>query len=473
MFDLRNKNKQLAKRPSTSVSPVGLFSKRARTAILSICAVALVCFVLLPFGLDRIGTANTHAAYALTEPTAGSPTPMPAARIAVVGQEGQEDGESAAPSPSDEIQVSNYSLLQLNDDYPAVESLQLRLMELGYLDSDEPGTKYNEATAAAVAMFQRTLDTPITGIADSELQTKLYSSDAANYEVRLGDDGTDVRAIQKLLHGLGYYDGKINGYFGIATEEALKSFQQRNGLDEDGIYNLDDRDILYSGDARPYHDPTPTPKPTSTPKPAKTPKPTKTPKPAKTASPGKTSAPVEKTPKPTPIDGGLIVDPAVPELTPEPEVVVTPAPTDPPSDGGKEYPTGGDFNASGDVAGVISVAQAQIGKRYVRGDEGPNTFDCSGLIYYCLTKNGVSVGRRSAASYSQNESWTLITSMSDLEKGDLLFFRDDKSSRVSHVGLYIGGGKMIDASSSLGEVVKRSCKTDYWTRNFVCARRVF
>ena len=98
---MRNKNKQLAKRPSTSVSPVGLFSKRARTAILSICAVALVCFVLLPFGLDRIGTANTHAAYALTEPTAGSPTPTPAARIAVVGQEGQEDGESAAPSPSD------------------------------------------------------------------------------------------------------------------------------------------------------------------------------------------------------------------------------------------------------------------------------------------------------------------------------------------------------------------------------------
>ena len=122
---------------------------------------------------------------------------------------------------------------------------------------------------------------------------------------------------------------------------------------------------------------------------------------------------------------------------------------------------------------MISVAQAQIGKRYVRGDEGPNTFDCSGLIYYCLTKNGVSVGRRSAASYSQNESWTLITSMSDLEKGDLLFFRDDNSSRVSHVGLYIGGGKMIDASSRNGEVVRRSCKTDYWTRNFVCARRVF
>ena len=63
--------------------------------------------------------------------------------------------------------------------------------------------------------------------------------------------------------------------------------------------------------------------------------------------------------------------------------------------------------------------------------------------------------------------------MSDLKKGDLLFFRDDDSSRVSHTGIYIGGGTMIDASSSNGKVVKRSCTTSYWTRNFVCARRVF
>ena len=39
--------------------------------------------------------------------------------------------------------------------------------------------------------------------------------------------------------------------------------------------------------------------------------------------------------------------------------------------------------------------------------------------------------------------------------------------------IYIGGGTMIDASSSNGKVVKRSCTTAYWTRNFVCARRVF
>ena len=63
--------------------------------------------------------------------------------------------------------------------------------------------------------------------------------------------------------------------------------------------------------------------------------------------------------------------------------------------------------------------------------------------------------------------------MNDVRKGDLLFFKSDSSSQVSHVAIYIGGGKMIDASSSNGKVVRRSATSDYWERNFVCARRVF
>ncbi len=444
---MQNKNRQLQKKPPKGIGPVGLFSKRARTCLLTLCAIALVCFVLLPLGLDRIGAVNIHSAFAMANfDSAPSPTPQ-VLDESVAPAVGEAPAATPTPSPMDAVQVFNYSLLQLHDDYPAVETLQLRLMELGYLDSDEPGTTYNEATMEAVSMFQRTLDTQITGIADSELQTRLYSSEATVYEVRLGAEGSDVRSMQNLLKELGYYEGKVNGYFGVATEEALKQFQQKNGMDTDGIFNLDDRDLLYSDDAKPKIDPTPTPKPTQ--------------------KPAATKKPSSATPKPSKTDSGSA---GTSERTP--------APTDPPSGGNssaeeEQYPTGGSFNASGDVSGVISVASAQVGKRYVRGDEGPNTFDCSGLVYYCLTQNGVSVGRRSASSYSQNESWALISSMSDLKKGDLLFFRDDDSSRVSHTGIYIGGGTMIDASSSNGKVVKRSCTTSYWTRNFVCARRVF
>ena len=101
---------------------------------------------------------------------------------------------------------------------------------------------------------------------------------------------------------------------------------------------------------------------------------------------------------------------------------------------------------------------------------GPKVFDCSGLVYYCLRQAGVSVDRLSAAGYSSYSKWKNITSVGSLQRGDLLFFRSDESSAVSHTGIYIGGGMMIDASSSQGKVVKRALSS-YWKRNFVNARR--
>ena len=60
--------------------------------------------------------------------------------------------------------------------------------------------------------------------------------------------------------------------------------------------------------------------------------------------------------------------------------------------------------------------------------------------------------------------------MSDLQIGDLLFFSTNGKA-VGHTGIYIGGGEMIDASSSNGKVVQRSCFTSFWEANFVVARR--
>ena len=121
---------------------------------------------------------------------------------------------------------------------------------------------------------------------------------------------------------------------------------------------------------------------------------------------------------------------------------------------------------------MISCAENQLGDPYVLGDEGPDSFDCSGLVYYCLKKAGVSVSRRSAHSYSENNSWTLIESIDDLQRGDLLFFNSNTSERVNHTAIYIGGSRFIHASSSKGEVVKSSFSS-YWYEHFVCARRVF
>ncbi|MEI8200394.1 MAG: peptidoglycan-binding protein [Eubacteriales bacterium] len=118
----------------------------------------------------------------------------------------------------------------------------------------------------------------------------------------------------------------------------------------------------------------------------------------------------------------------------------------------------------------LDVAANQLGDPYIAGNVGPNSFDCSGLVYYCLQQAGSSRGRYNAAGYSQVDDWEKITSMDDLQIGDILFFHTNGKT-VGHTGIYIGNGEMIDASSSNGKVVQRSCFSSFWEKNFVVARR--
>ena len=128
-------------------------------------------------------------------------------------------------------------------------------------------------------------------------------------------------------------------------------------------------------------------------------------------------------------------------------------------------------SAEGRISAMIVAAKNQLGKPYVLGSKGPNEFDCSGLVYFCLRKAHVYCRRLDADGYSKTNSWKKITSLSEVKKGDLLFFTSDGSSSVGHVDIYIGSGDMIDASSANGKVVRRSCKTGYWKSHFTCARR--
>ena len=128
-------------------------------------------------------------------------------------------------------------------------------------------------------------------------------------------------------------------------------------------------------------------------------------------------------------------------------------------------------SAEGRIEKMISIAKKQVGKPYVLGAKGPDKYDCSGLVYYCLRQVDVYTRRLNASGFSKTSSWTKISSLSDVKRGDLLFFRSDSSSSVGHVGIYVGSGEMIDASSANGKVVRRSAKSSYWKRNFVCARR--
>lgn len=418
-----------------------IFPPSARTWILTIAGGCVIAFLVLPLAINHFTGANAVAQEAERVVQEVTPTPIPFNAEALTQTACALETPNPSPETTEGVQVSQFTLLKENDDFSTVSKLQNRLIELGYLDSDEPTTVYNKATTTAVSLFQRTIDEPMDGVATGELQEYLFSADAKPYEIKLGDSGADVESMQSRLNELGYYTEKVNGYFGVATEEALRAFQTKNQISEDNVFNVEDRDLLYSPEARPKIDPTPTPSPKPTPKPTK--KPTTTKKPSSTSS-GST------TPKP---DNSETEAPSVTEAPASEDV---------------------SYNASYSADGLISVASAMLGKPYSWSEESPSRgFDCSGLVYFSLRTCGVSTSRYSAAGFSSYNGWTEITSIDDLQKGDLLFFKNDTSSRVSHTAIYAGGGKFIHASSSAGKVITSYISTSYWTRNFVNARRVF
>lgn len=276
-----------------------------------------------------------------------------------------------------------------------VRELQLRLIDLGYLELDEPTLKFGPATEGAVMRFQRqvnftealglTLD--IDGIAGLKTLELIYSDSAPKYCVLFGMEGDDIEDLQQQLKDLGYMS-QVTGYYGETTVEALKSFQSENKLSADGMCGPKTFTLLYSDDAK------------------------ESPNKRKEA---RTTANIDK---------------------------------------------------------MISVAKDQLGDPYILGKRGPSSFDCSGLVYYCLNQAGSNRRRLTAAGYAGVSDWEKISSIYDLKKGDLIFFYSDNFSKIGHVGIVINNsGEMIDASSGKGKVVRRDYLTSYWKEHFYCGRR--
>ena len=119
-------------------------------------------------------------------------------------------------------------------------------------------------------------------------------------------------------------------------------------------------------------------------------------------------------------------------------------PTNPPSDPGPSNPP----PPRGGASAVIAYAQAQLGKPYGWGAEGPGSFDCSGLTMMAWRQAGVYLSHYTGAQWSE----TNRVAISDLRVGDLVFFGSSGPSS-HHVGLYVGGGQMIEAPHT-GAVVR-------------------
>ena len=273
-----------------------------------------------------------------------------------------------------------------------------------------------------------------------------------------GMESDEVNRLQERLMSLGYLDiDESTRYYGPATAYAVAMFQRQHGLEQDGVCGPLTLDIIYTDDARPY-----------------------------TLLQGTQGNDVDMLQSrlmelgylgratgyygTETVDAvtafqsrnGLTADGKTGAMTLDRIYSADALPTE-------ELMI--QVQRQGTIDSFLASARAQLGKPYVWGAAGPDSFDCSGLVTYALRQAGSSTGRLNAAGFSQNNSWQKISNMDEMEPGDLIFYYNKTRSKVGHVGIYVGNGMMVDASSANGKIVERSCRTPYWESHFVCARR--
>ena len=183
--------------------------------------------------------------------------------------------------------------IRLNDRGYQVTKVQTRLTELGYYTGAISG-EYDKATRTALTAFQKKNGLTADGVCGAATQQKLFGASAltANatatpkptatptavptYQqptatVKQGSNGENAKMVQQRLKDLGYYTGKVDGQFGSGSVSALKTFQKKHGLTDDGVAGSGTYAILFSYKALKAGEsatPTPTAKPTATPAPS-------------------------------------------------------------------------------------------------------------------------------------------------------------------------------------------------------------
>ncbi len=294
----------------------------------------------------------------------------------------------------------------------AVQKIQERLARLGYLMT-EPDGNFGKDTVTAVKLFQSKNGLIADGYVGPSTKAELFSSGAQPNALTIGDSGDSVSRIQRKLVSLGYLK-KATGYYGSDTEYAVKAFQKRNGLTGDGKAG---RKTIAAINADDPHGPSSSYKFPGT---------------SSSSSGGSTS-------------GG--------------------------SGSGSSASSNSGGSTTGSLDTLISVALSKKGSRYVTGAKGPNTFDCSGFVYWCLNQAGVKQGYMTSKNWRSVSKYNKIASMKDVRKGDIMVFR--MSSSKGHVSIALDNSSMVHAGSTKGCVYSSSFRTDYWERYFYCAYRIF
>ena len=315
---------------------------------------------------------------------------------------------------SDEVKAN---IIALGEQSEIVKKYQNRLIAVGYLSGEADGN-FGLSTQNAIRAFQSRNDQVVDGYLGPDTRSLMDSENAKPFGMRLGEQSDDVKNMQNLLVKYGYLpQDKASGYFGELTKDAVIAFQSVNGLGTDGTAGAKTLQLLQSGTAK------------SKPKPKAK---------AKTPSQGNRGGAA----------GGNSA----------------PAGRGDTGSGGSISSGVGGATVSGSAGSLISIASSKIGSPYVWGAKGPNSFDCSGFVYWCLNQAGVGTSYMTSSGW-RNPGRFKKVSMGELQAGDIVVVR-------GHVGIYAGGGSVIDASSSNGRVVHRSL-SGWWANNFITAWRIF
>ena len=421
-----------------------------------------------------------------------------------------------------------------------VKDLQQRLMNLGYMEADEPTTYYGDATSKAVQYFQRQTGRTMDGITGVDTWDALMSESAPHYAAKLGFQGDDITKIQYRLYNLGYLtesrqingtfdqdtetavkklqevnkltidgtvgqatndllysdevkaniialgeqsdivkkyqnrlialgylSGEADGNFGLSTQNAIRAFQSRNDQVVDGYLGPDTRNLMDSENAKPFG-----------------------------MRLGEQSDDVKNMQNLLVKYGYLSRDKAsgyFGELTKEAVVAFQsvnglgtdgtvgaktlqllqsgsakskPKPkTNTPSRSNSR--AGGNASGGGNSA-PAGRGDAGSGGSISSGSGGATVSGSAGalisIVYWCLNQAGVGTSYMTSSGW-RNPGRFKKVSMGELQPGDIVVVR-------GHVGIYAGGGSVIDASSSNGRVVHRSL-SGWWANNFITAWRIF
>jgi len=326
---------------------------------------------------------------------------------------------------SDEI-VAN--LIGVGEESELVKAYQERLVLLNYLESDKATGYFGSATEAAVKRFQSINALIVDGYLGPDTRMTLESSEAKPFGLRLGDGGAEladsVIAVQKRLVHYGYLTSKyVTGYYGDLTKNAVLKFQECNGLYADGVTGKQTMAKLNSDSA------------------------VKKPANVEVKASGTTQAATTQA-------AGQATQPATAHASDSGS-----------GNTGANSSVGSAPDTSGPAGSLIAIAYSRLGSRYVWGSKGPNSFDCSGFVYWCLNQSGVSQSYLTSSGWRNPGRYTKISDFDSIQAGDIVVVS-------GHVGIAAGNGTVIDASSSNGRVVHRSL-SDWWRSNFIVAWRIF